>query len=86
MNERDKTMSITMNWLCLVLVLGLIELSQGYTTNSIKDYTSQKDYTLSNAVGRFEDNEIRGEFTFANNLFTQQFDSNNLHHKKSKKY
>lgn len=62
-----------MNWLCLVLVLGLIELSQGYTTNSIKDYNSQKDYTLSNAVSRFEDNEIRGEFTFTNNLFHQQF-------------
>ena len=62
-----------MNWLCLVLVLGLIELSQGYTTNSIKDYNSQKDYTLSNAVSRFEDNEIRGEFTFTNNLFHQLF-------------
>lgn len=59
MNERNKSL-----YLCLFLtIFGVVQVCNGYSSNTIKEYSSSKDYLVSStsAASRFEDNEIRGE-------------------------
>lgn len=57
MNERDRVVL----WLVLTALCSV----HGYSSNIIKDYPNNKEYLLSasSVVNKFEDNEIRGEFS-----------------------
>lgn len=63
MNERYKKMTIIIMYWCLFFTIFGMQICNGYSSNTIKDYNN-KDYLAasSGSINKFEDNEIRGEF------------------------